>query len=58
VDQLKEFQKKYIEFQAMHHYDPNSVINIDETGICLDMPAHQTLNLKVKYLFNSFIKIE
>jgi len=48
-EQLKQFQEKYIELQKKHQYDPNAIVNIDETGISMDMPSNQTLHIKVNF---------
>ena len=51
-EELKKFQEKYIELLKAHNYHPDAIVNIDETGICMDMPSNQTLNTKVSLKVN------
>ena len=47
VEMLGKFQKEFLVLVESHGYPLEAICNIDETGICFDMPLHHTLDNKV-----------
>ena len=44
---LESFQKQIFDFIDQHKYPLEAIINIDEPGICFDMPSNYTLEFQV-----------
>jgi len=48
AEKIKEFNEKIIQLLEIYGYHPDSIVNIDETGLFFDTFSPKTLELKVR----------